>query len=841
MLRTMSWFFWVLLLTALPLPGLGQVMRDNRNGTAASATAAASTESTVRTYTIGGIRVEGVMNFDTEVLLMLAGLKVGDAIELPGEVLTKAVRNLWKQGLFGDVVIEVERYEGTVVFLKVILQERPRLHKFAFSKSLRKSYADDLTEKLKDFRGKVFSDHIRSSTVQLIKNYFAEKGFGDAKVDMQEEADTSHQNMVQVRLYIQMGGRIRVGSLHWEGNKAIPSKKLQRKMKGTKPLQKFNVFRNSKFDETKYVEDKESLLQLYREKGYRDARIAQDSQRREQSLVHIRLTIEEGSRYYFRNIRFSGNSLYPDSVLGKVLGIESGEVYNPKTLESRLQIDPNGRDISSMYMDNGYLFFQVNPVEARVEGDSVDLEIQIYEGAQATVNRVTVTGNTKTSEHVVLRELRTRPGQKFSRSDVIRTQRELSQLGYFDPEQLGVTPTPNPVDGTVDIEYKVAERSNDQIELSGGWGAGQVVGTLGLVLNNFSARKLFDGNAWNPVPSGDGQRLSVRAQGNGRFFRSYNFSFTEPWLGGRKPNAFSVSAYTTLQSTGLASTNPNAGSLNLNGLTMSLGKRLKVPDDYFTLLHSVNFQQFVSRNYQVTVFLPNGLSNNFFIRETIARNSIDQPIFPRSGSNLSLSVQLTPPYTALGRKLGTDGDAANRYRWMEYHKWRFDSQYFLKLAGNLVLMSRVQLGFLGNYSAAFGDIPLGRFYVGGDGLMGFQLDDRELIGLRGYQNNSLSPRNASGQFVGATAFQKYTMELRYPLTLNPSATIYVTSFLEAGNSFMRLRDFEPFTNFRSAGLGVRFFLPMFGLLGVDWGYGFDRVPGLEANKSNFHITIGQNF
>jgi len=834
MFRVALLFLSCLVLNSLPMRGIAQVKRDARS-------AAAPAEPVVRTYTIGGIRVEGVQNFDTEILLMLAGLKVGDAIDLPGEVLTKAVRSLWKQGLFGDVVIEIERYEASTVFLKVLLQERPRLSKFAFSKSLRKSYADDLTEKLKDFRGKVFSDHIKASSVELIKNYFAEKGYGDTRIEVKEEPDTTHQNMVLVRLYIQTGDRVRVGSLLVEGNQAVSSKKIYRKMKGTKPYQRFNIFRNAKYDERKYVEDKETLLKVYREEGFRDARIAQDTQWRDQSMVHIRIRVEEGNRYYFRNIRFSGNTLYPDSILSKVLGIEPGEVYSPKTLEGRLQIDPNGRDISSMYMDNGYLFFQVNPVEARVESDSVDLEIQIYEGAQATVNRVTVTGNTKTSEHVVLRELRTRPGQKFSRSDVIRTQRELSQLGYFDPEQLGVTPTPNPADGTVDIEYKVAERSNDQIELSGGWGAGQVVGTLGLVLNNFSARKLFDPSAWNPVPSGDGQRLSIRAQGNGRFFRSYNFSFTEPWLGGRKPNALSVSAYTTLQSTGLAANNPNAGSLTLNGLTLSLGKRLKVPDDYFTLLHSINFQQFVSRNYQITVFLPNGLSNNFFIRETLARNSIDQPIFPRSGSNLSLSVQLTPPYTALGRKVGADVAATERYRWMEYHKWRFDSQYFLKLAGNLVLMSRVQLGFLGNYSSSFGDIPLGRFYVGGDGLMGFQLDDRELIGLRGYQNNSLSPRNASGQFVGATAFQKYTMELRYPLTLNPSATIYVTSFLEAGNSFMRLRDFEPFTNFRSAGLGVRFFLPMFGLLGVDWGYGFDRVPGLEAHKSNFHITIGQNF
>jgi outer membrane protein insertion porin family len=495
-------------------------------------------------------------------------------------------------------------------------------------------------------------------------------------------------------------------------------------------------------------------------------------------------------------------------------------------------------------MDDGYLFFQVSSHESRVEGDSIDLMVRVVEGAQATVRRVTVKGNDKTSDHVIIRELRTRPGQKFSRSDVMRTTRELSQLGYFDPEQLGVVPTPNPQDGTVDIEYKVTERSNDQVELSGGWGAGQVVGSLGLVLNNFSTRKMFNPKAWTPVPGGDGQRVSVRAQSNGRFFSSYNLSFTEPWLGGKKPNSFTVSGYVSIQvPNGLPRSNPLRQSITIKGTSVSFGQRLKKPDDFFTVVHSVNFQQFVLVNNQNTAFLPDGVSNNFFFKETLSRNSVDQPIFPRSGANLSLVAQIAPPYSLLGRKLRPDATAQERYKWVEYHKWRFDFQQYTKLVGNLVLMSRIQYGWLGNYTQETGEVPFGRFYVGGDGIMGFALDDRELIGLRGYQNNSLTPRDPqTSQLLGATAFQKYTMELRYPLSLNPSATIYATTFLEAGNSFRKVRQFDPFLNYRSAGVGVRVFLPMFGLLGVDWGYGMDPVPGAgEVHKGNVHISIGQSF
>jgi outer membrane protein insertion porin family len=832
----MSFFsrFCFRVLLALPMSGFAQISVQNYE----------VDYNSPKEYVLGGVQVEGTQFLDKEVLVMLSGLRIGDKVVVPGEKFSKAIQNLWKQGLFGDVSIVVDRVEGETVFLKFLLEEKPRLSRFAFSRNLKKGQVDDINDKLKVYRGKIVTENMKMTASTIVRDFYTEKGYWDVDVELTEQVDSNIANAVIMRVTVKLGNKVKVGAINFEGNEVLSDRKLKKQMKGTKEYRKWNIFRSAKFLEEKYEEDKEKLLSKYQAEGYRDARIVKDTIfRNEENRFVIYIKIEEGNRYYFRSINFVGNTLYPDSLLYKILGIETGDVYNRETLNNRLQIDPNGRDISSLYMDNGYLFFNVQPVEARIEGDSIDLEIRIYEGSQAIINKVSVSGNDKTSDHVIMRELRTRPGQKFSRSDIIRTTRELSQLGYFDPEQIGVVPIPNPANGTVDIEYKVVERSNDQVELSGGWGAGQVVGSLGLVLNNFSARKFLQKEAWKPVPSGDGQRASIRVQSNGRFFQSYNMSFTEPWLGGKKPNALTVSAYTSIQSNGLPRSDVRREGITINGVSVSLGKRLTVPDDFFTLIHSINYQQFILNNNRQTVFLPNGVSNNLFIRETLSRNSIDQPIYPRSGSNISLTLQVTPPYSLLGRRNFADLPAEDRFKWIEYHKWRFDSQYYLKLVGDLVLLSRVQFGFMGNYDPNYGDIPFGRYYVGGDGIMGFNLDDRELIGLRGYQNNTLTPRDPiTGQFLGATAFQKYTMELRYPITLNPSATIFVTSFLEAGNSFRRVREFEPFNNFRAAGAGVRVFLPMFGLLGVDWGYGFDRVPGLDnANKGNIHISIGQNF
>ena len=799
----------------------------------------------VRSYRIAKVRVEGLRHTDQDLLMMIAGLREGQRFTLLGEEGAKAVRNLWKQGLFGNVQIRVDSVVEEQIYLCLVLEEKPRLSKVVFNRKVSKAKAEEMTESLKSFKGKILTDEVKGNISRVVRKYYTDKGYLEVKVVLNTIPDTNQINASTLNVSVEPGAKVRVASLQLTGNTALDAKNVMRILKTARPRVRWNPLRNGKWDPEKFEEQKTKLIRRYQRMGYRDARILRDSVFSiGDGQMGVLVELFEGKPYFVRRLEIEGNSVYSDSLLLGLLGMKPGDLYNKELIESKLQMDPSGRDISSLYMDDGYLFFQVSSHESRVEGDSIDLVVRVVEGAQATVRRVTVKGNDKTSDHVIIRELRTRPGQKFSRSDVMRTTRELSQLGYFDPEQLGVVPTPNPQDGTVDIEYKVTERSNDQVELSGGWGAGQVVGSLGLVLNNFSTRKMFNPKAWTPVPGGDGQRVSVRAQSNGRFFSSYNLSFTEPWLGGKKPNSFTVSGYVSIQvPNGLPRSNPLRQSITIKGTSVSFGQRLKKPDDFFTVVHSVNFQQFVLVNNQNTAFLPDGVSNNFFFKETLSRNSVDQPIFPRSGANLSLVAQIAPPYSLLGRKLRPDATAQERYKWVEYHKWRFDFQQYTKLVGNLVLMSRIQYGWLGNYTQETGEVPFGRFYVGGDGIMGFALDDRELIGLRGYQNNSLTPRDPqTSQLLGATAFQKYTMELRYPLSLNPSATIYATTFLEAGNSFRKVREFDPFLNYRSAGVGVRVFLPMFGLLGVDWGYGMDPVPGAgEVHKGNVHISIGQSF
>ncbi len=799
----------------------------------------------VRSYRIAKVRVEGLRHTDQDLLMMIAGLREGQRFTLLGEEGAKAVRNLWKQGLFGNVQIRVDSVVEEQIYLCLVLEEKPRLSKVVFNRKVSKAKAEEMTESLKSFKGKILTDEVKGNISRVVRKYYTDKGYLEVKVVLNTIPDTNQINASTLNVSVEPGAKVRVASLQLTGNTALDAKNVMRILKTARPRVRWNPLRNGKWDPEKFEEQKTKLIRRYQRMGYRDARILRDSVFSiGDGQMGVLVELFEGKPYFVRRLEIEGNSVYSDSLLLGLLGVKQGDLYNKELIESKLQMDPSGRDISSLYMDDGYLFFQVSSHESRVEGDSIDLVVRVVEGAQATVRRVTVKGNDKTSDHVIIRELRTRPGQKFSRSDVMRTTRELSQLGYFDPEQLGVVPTPNPQDGTVDIEYKVTERSNDQVELSGGWGAGQVVGSLGLVLNNFSTRKMFNPKAWTPVPGGDGQRVSVRAQSNGRFFSSYNLSFTEPWLGGKKPNSFTVSGYVSIQvPNGLPRSNPLRQSITIKGTSVSFGQRLKKPDDFFTVVHSVNFQQFVLVNNQNTAFLPDGVSNNFFFKETLSRNSVDQPIFPRSGANLSLVAQIAPPYSLLGRKLRPDATAQERYKWVEYHKWRFDFQQYTKLVGNLVLMSRIQYGWLGNYTQETGEVPFGRFYVGGDGIMGFALDDRELIGLRGYQNNSLTPRDPqTSQLLGATAFQKYTMELRYPLSLNPSATIYATTFLEAGNSFRKVREFDPFLNYRSAGVGVRVFLPMFGLLGVDWGYGMDPVPGAgEVHKGNVHISIGQSF
>ena len=772
-------------------------------------------------YEIGGISISGTKHLDRSVLIMLSGLKVGDKITVPGEELSNAIKKLWKQGLFSDVSITISKIEGAKIFLNLALQERPRLSKFSFQ-GVKKSEADDLRERIKLLKGNVVTENLIMTTKNKVEYFFLDKKYLNAVVTITQEKDTTLKNSVLLKISVDKKKKVKINEIIIHGNNEFKTGKVRRQLKDTKQ-KSWNIFTSSKFIEDSYESDKQKLIAKYNDKGFRDARIVKDTvYTYNKKSINIEITIDEGNKYYFRNITWTGNTKYTSKELSKILEIKKGDVYNQATLNSRLFMNPKGRDVSSLYLDDGYLFFSLTPVESLVEGDSIDMEMRIYEGQQARINKVTVRGNTKTNDHVIMREIRTKPGQLFSRADIIRSQRELAQLGFFDPEQLEVNPSPNPQDGTVDIEYVVVEKSSDQIELSGGWGGyGGVVGSLGVIFTNFSARSFFQKGAWRPLPSGDGQRLSIRAQSNGTWWQSYNASFTEPWLGGKKPNSFSISAYHSIRTNGIKRGKEGRASFKTTGASLGLGKRLQWPDDYFTLFQQLSFQQYLLSNWTSSFEFTDGSSNTFSLTETISRNSIDAPIYPRRGAQISLTMQFTPPYSLWD---GRDAnDYANltgeeRYKWNEFHKWKFKLSWFNELANKLVLNTRFQFGFLGRYNKDLDITPFERFSVGGSGLSGFTLYGTEIVALRGYQDNSLSPS------FGSTVYEKFTFELRYPLSLNPSATIYGLIFGEAGNAWSKADQFRPFDLKKSAGLGIRIFLPMFGLLGFDYAYGFDDVP-----------------
>lgn len=810
--------------------------------------------STPKEYEIGGITVSGANHLDQNVLSLLSGLSVGDKVQVPGDKFSSAIENLWKQGLFEDIKITANKIQGFTIFINIEVLERPRLSKFSL-KGMTKGEADDIREKIKLIKGKVVTDGLISSTSVKVKEFFINKGYMDVKVDIKQEKDEKVDNSVILMIIVTKGDKVRIKEINIAGNNSIQTWKLRRTFKETKRRRWWNPFNSGKFDEDNYVKDKKMFIAKYNEKGFRDAKIVKDTMYRIGSdRVNIDLVVNEGHKYFFRNINWVGNSKYSTKDLNNVFGIKKGDLYDQSQLDAKLFMNPNGNDISSLYMDDGYLFFNVTPVEIMVTSDSIDLEMRIYEGKQATINKVTVVGNTKTNDHVILREIRTKPGQLFRRSDIIRTQRELSQLGYFDPEKMNVVPTPNPATGTVDIEYTVEEKPSDQIELSGGYGGGRVVGTLGISFNNFSGKNFFKKDAWRPLPSGDGQRLSVRAQSNGLYFQSYNISFTEPWLGGKKPNSLSVTAYNSVQSNGVARkitsngekiNNPLRQSLDIVGVSVGLGKRLKKPDDYFTLYQELNYQYYILNNFNSIFSFNQGYSNNIYYKASIQRNSIDKPIFETRGSQLALTGQFTPPYSLFNNKdygspTMTDQD---RFKFVEYQKYKFTAKFFTpitnkrgtdgKEARNLILSTTAGFGFLTSYNNKVGISPFERFYLGGSGLTGYALDGREIIALRGYDDQSLSPG------TGAAFITKYSMELRFPVTLNPQATIYVLGFAEAGNSWANTKAFDPFNVKRSAGVGVRVFLPMFGLLGFDYGWRLDNVPNnLNMQKGQFHFTIG---
>ena len=797
--------------------------------------------ATPRTYEIGGIELAGSRNLDKNVVVLLSGLNVGDRIDIPGDRITTAIEKLWDQKLFDEIAISVKDYiNDDAVILEIYLKELPRLSKFSFT-GVKKSRIDDLRDLIKLNRGKVVNDNLVVNTENRLRKYNVEKGYLNAKITIDQKPDPNEENGMILDIAIDKGERVKIQEIVFHGNDEVEGKKLRATMKNTKQKGIMRIFKSSKFLEYEYDEDLDKIIGYYNTLGYRDAYVVKDSlYAYNDESVMLEIWIDEGNRYYFRNITWLGNTKYTNSELAKVLDIEKGDVYDQARLESRLYGSVDGNDITSMYMDEGHLFFDIRPVEIYADADSIDIEMRLREGQPARINRVYVTGNTRTNDHVIMREIRTKPGQLFSRTDVMRTTRELANLGYFDPEQIVPTPKPDPETGMVDIEYNVVERSTSQIELQGGWGAGRVVGTFGVTFDNFSTKQMFAENGWNPLPQGDGQRISLRAQSNGRFFQSYNASFTEPWFGGKKPNSLTVSFYHSVQNpTGRPKGDPLREELSITGVGVGIGRRLKWPDDYFTLYTGVNLQLYNLFNYRSLTSLgyTDGQSYNLNLKIILGRSSIDQPVYPRRGSNFSITAQLTPPFSLLIDEDWSTVDAEVKYTFIEYHKWKVDAAWYTRIIGDLVLKTQVQFGFLGQYNREWGYSPFERFYVGGDGLQGFVLDGREVIGLRGYPNNSVSPVS------GGVIYDKFTAELRYPLTLNPNSTIYGLVFAEGGNAWGDFRNFKPFDIKRAMGLGVRIFMPMFGMLGVDFGYGYDPIRANFGPASGWrtHFILGQQF
>lgn len=804
-----------------------------------------------KTYEIAGISVSGVQYLqNSDIVIMLSGLSVGQKIKIPGDEISGAIEKIFKQGMFEEVEISATAVQGDFIYLDIFLQERPLLSKFSFT-GVNRNEADNLKEKIGLVRGDVVSMNTIMNSKRIIRSHFVDKGFLNTNVEVVQHIDTNKGNQLILDFQIDKGKKVKIGEITIEGNEALDNVKIMRSMKETKKKKIYRIFKASKFIGTEFEKDKQTVISKYNEMGYRDATILSDSiYNIDEKSVGIYLKIDEGQKYYFGNIHWVGNTKYSDKQLGEILGIQKGDVYNQRLLESNLYMNMNGRDITSLYMDDGYLFFSVTPVELTVNNDTINMEMQVYEGKQATINKVTVSGNTRTNDRVIMREIRTKPGQLFRRSDIIRTQRELSQMRYFNPEAMNVIPTPNPADGTVDIEYVVEETSTDQFELSGGWGLGRLVGTLGVSFNNFSLRNILKKGAWRPLPTGDGQKLSLRAQSNGLYYQSYNMSFTEPWLGGKKPNAFSLSLYHSIQTNGI--TKKDDGTTNeygtllsreeikITGATIGLGRRLKWPDDFFMLYTTLSYQHYMLDDYYSAYSFTTGNSNNLNVGFTLTRNSIDAPIYPKTGSEITLMANFTPPYSLISGKDYSGLSDGEKYKWLEYHKWKFNMAWYTKLSGDLVFMTRAKFGFLGLYNRDIGISPFERFYLGGDGLSGFALDGREIIGMRGYANSVLTARDANNATVGGTIYSKYTFELRYPLSTNPMATIYMLSFLEAGNTWADFKEYTPFNVKRSAGLGVRIYLPMFGLLGLDYGIPFDEVPGYPAYQGQFHFSINSS-
>jgi outer membrane protein insertion porin family len=840
----MKRIYQLILLLLIGLPAMAQIKTPPTNQAAPSLKVNGTELDyfSPKEYIIGGTTLTGTKYLDKDVIITLSKLIKGERVTLPGEATSNAIKTLWANGLFDDVKINITKLEEDSVFFDIEVVERPRLSSFDLV-GVSKSQKTDLLEKLNAKSGKsIINDNLYNSTTATVTKYLSEKGYFFTKVDYKTKPDPTAENSLVLQVLIDKGRKVKVHEINFTGNKDFSDAKLRKFLKKTHQQAFYKVFGSGKFNKTKYEEDKVSLIEKMQDKGYRDAAILKDSvYKYSDKAVGIKLDLFEGKKYYFGNITWSGNAKYSTVYLEKVLAIEKGNIFSEQKLEKRLRGEGNSDDVSSVYLNDGYLTFNVDPVQTKIYGDTVDLEMRIYEGPQYTNNRITIKGNTITNDRVVLREIRTKPGDKFSKEQLIRTVREIGQLGNFDEAKTVPTPKPNPADGTVDIEYAVEEKPSDQIELSGGFGGGRVIGTLGLTFNNFSLRNLFNPSAYRPLPKGDGQKLSLRGQTNGSYYNSYSFSFSEPWLGGKKPVSFGLSAFTSSQSYPTSSTENQ--KIRLNGVTVSLGRKLNWPDNWFQLTHSINVNQYILENYPGYLF-STGTSYNLNLTQELSRDSRDSPIFPTGGSYFRFTIQATPPYSLFNHTNYATASDKERYKFTEYHKWKFESQWFQKVAGKLVLKAQAQFGFLGSYNSAVGQSAFERFKLGGDGMQGFDfLQGSELIAMRGYSNNSVIPVGSNPNVAtnsGSPIFNKYVLELRYPVIASQSATAFLVTFAEGGNTWDKFSDFNPFNIRRSVGVGAKIFLPIFGLLGIDYGYGFDAIPGIpDANKGQFHFSIAQ--
>ncbi len=862
------------------------------------------TQKTPKKYKVSAVNLSGNKYFDTALLVSVANINVGDEIIIPGgDQFARAITNLWKQNYFSDVEIYVTKVEGSNIEIEIAVTERPRLSSFNF-KGIKKTESDDLTAKVGLVKGRIVTENNRRNAVEAIQKYFSDKGFRGVNTKIVEVKDAKLENSLNLTFIVDRGSKVKINEINFVGN-TMPDTRLKKQLKGTKEMTRLTLFppekvggfakpdvytaneylrqygylsytktkelvdpyirlkllTSAKFNETKFAEDKEKILDYYNSLGHRDAVIEKDTlYYNSQGNLNIDIKVNEGGRYYFGDITWRGNTKYSDSLLTMILGIKKGDIYNLETLNKKLgkQLSPEGGDISGLYMDDGYLFFRTEAVETAVYNDTIDYEIRVIEGPQATIKNVRIAGNDKTKEYVIRRELRTIPGEKFSRSDLIRSQREIASLNYFNQEKIGINPVPNPDDGTVDINYTVEEKSSDQLELSAGWGGGiGLTGTVGVSFNNFSIKNIWKRSAWDPLPTGDGQKLSLRVQSNGKAFRSYNFSFTEPWLGGKKRNSFTVSVYDTKYRngqydyfTGRYTFGSEDSYIQTSGVGISLGKQLKWPDDYFNLVTSFNYTRYRIKDYAIFDGFSNGYSNNFNIKLALQRSSVNQPIFPSGGSSFLLSTQITPPWSLLDPKRVK---AANPYELVEYHKWRFNGEWYVPMGKphgaernrQFVLKTAVKYGYIGRYNKDLQISPFERFQVGDAGLSNnFALLGYDIIAHRGYPvYNTSDPRvNPDQQSTQKffTIFNKYTVEMRYPLSLNPSSTIFALGFFEAANGWYSMKDYNPFRLRRSVGVGMRFYLPMFGLLGFDYGIGLDRFSpnGKMKDAAKFTFMLG---